>query len=58
MTDFRHKLNSRKLMMALLMFFTATALLVMQSIEAEHWVTVTITIGGAYMATQAYVDKQ
>ena len=36
---------------------TATLLLLGGAIEAEHWVTVVITIVGAYMATQAYVDK-
>ena len=53
----REKLNSRKLMLALLLISVATGLLIAKLIEAEHWVTVAITIGGAYMATQAYVDK-
>jgi len=45
-------------MMATGMFSTATMLLGAGLIEAEHWVTVTITLGGAYLATQAYVDKK
>lgn len=36
---------------------TATLLLVTDHIEATNWVTVVMTICGAYMATQAYVDK-
>lgn len=53
----KEKLNSRKLGIFLVIFVTATALLIAKLVEAEHWVTVSITIGGAYMATQAYVDK-
>jgi len=59
MTDaFREKLNSRKLLVAVGFFLVASFFLATGHIEAEHWVTVTITLGGAYMATQAYVDKQ
>ena len=53
----RDKLNSRKLMVAIGCIFLASLLLAAGFIQAEHWVTVVITIGGAYMATQAYVDK-
>jgi len=55
--SFREKLNSRKLCMAAGCILIATVLLVAESIEAEHWVTVVITVAGAYMATQAWVDK-
>lgn len=55
---FGQKLNSRKLLIAVSFEVVAVILLVAGLIEAEHWVTVTITIGGAYMATQAYVDKK
>ncbi len=54
---FREKLNSRKLAVAAGAIFLATALLIAKIIEADHWVTVIITVGGAYMATQAWVDK-
>ena len=54
----REKLNSGKLGVFLVCFVTATGLLIASMLEAEHWVTVCITIGGAYMATQAYVDKK
>lgn len=54
---FREKLNSRKLFMAFAASCTATLLLMGGAIEAEHWVTVIITICGSYMACQAYCDK-
>ncbi len=54
---FAEKLNSRKLLIAVSFEAIATMLLVAGLIQADHWVTVTITIGGAYMATQAYVDR-
>ena len=53
---FREKLNSRKLAVATGCVLLATGLLIAGVIEADHWVTVVITVGGAYMATQAYVD--
>lgn len=56
--SFREKLNSRKLAVATACILIATALLIAGSIEAEHWVTVVITVAGAYMATQAYLDKK
>ncbi len=57
MATFREKLNSRKLVVATGIILIATVLLIAKLIEAEHWVTVVITVGGAYMATQAWVDK-
>lgn len=54
---FKEKLNSRKLALSVALCSTATFLLIGDAIQAEHWVTVIITIGGAYLATQAYVDK-
>lgn len=56
--SFRQKLNSRKLLMAFGTCCTATLLLVLDHIEAQNWVTVVMTICGAYMATQAYIDKR
>lgn len=50
------KLNSRKLWIAVGTELLATALLIADTIKSEHWVTVTITVIGAYMATQAWVD--
>ena len=55
---FGEKLNSRKLLIAISFELIAVMLLIAGLIQAEHWVTVTITIGGAYMATQAWVDKE
>ncbi len=55
---FREKLNSRKLLIAASFELLATLLLVTGFIGPDNWVTVTITIGGAYMATQAYEDKK
>lgn len=53
----RDKLNSRKLAFALLSYAVATVMLCIGQIEGENWTTVVITIGGAYMASQAYVDR-
>ena len=53
----RDKLNSRKLLVALVTESLATVLLMGGAIQAEHWVTVTITIVGAYMASQGWVDS-
>ena len=55
--SFKEKLNSRKLALAIVFEGLASVFLFTGLIEAEHWVTVTITIGGAYLATQAYVDR-
>jgi len=54
---FTEKLNSRKLALTVLFEGLASVFLFTGLIEADHWVTVTITIGGAYLATQAYVDR-
>jgi len=53
----KDKLNSRKLVVFLIALVTGTGLLVGRLLEADHWVTVCTVMGGAYMATQAYVDK-
>lgn len=53
----KEKLNSRKLWVAVGTEILATGLLIAGAIQAEHWVTVTITVVGAYMVTQAYVDR-
>ena len=55
--SFAEKLNSRKLALAVVAIALATVLLITGHIEAENWTTVIITIGGAYMASQAYVDR-
>lgn len=52
------KLNSRKLWVAVGTELLATTLLIAGAIQAEHWVTVTITVIGAYMACQSYIDKK
>lgn len=52
------KLNSRKLLVTLLGFLGATLMRVADLIAADNWVTVVITLGGAYLATQAYVDAK
>ncbi len=54
----RDKINSRKLFVAVLTEILSCGLLISGNIEAEHWVTVTITIVGAYMASQGWVDSQ
>jgi len=55
--SFKEKLNSRKLWLTLIFEGLGSVFLYAGLIEADHWVTVTITIGGAYLATQAYVDR-
>lgn len=52
----KEKLNSRKLYIAVGTEFLNVALLLGGAIQAEHFVTITITVIGAYMATQAWVD--
>ena len=54
----REKLNSRKLFVALVTELLSTVLLISGAIQAEHFVTITITIVGAYMASQGWVDGQ
>ena len=55
---FREKLNSRKLAVAVGCILLATGLLLAKIIEAEHWVTIVITVAGAYLGAQAYVDAK
>ena len=50
------KLNSRKLFVALFTEILSTGLLIGGLLESDHFVTITITIVGAYMASQGYVD--
>jgi hypothetical protein len=50
------KLNSRKLWVSVGTELLGTLLLVNGIIEPDHWVTVTITVIGAYLATQAWED--
>ena len=57
MATFREKLNSRKLAVATGCIILATALLIAKLIEADHWVTIVITVAGAYLGAQAYVDR-
>ena len=54
--SFREKINSRKLLVFLVSLATATGLLANGLIDAETWGRVVLTLGGAYMASQAYVD--
>ncbi len=53
----RDKLNSRKFALAVGTILLATALLIAEYIEPDHFVTIVITIGGAYMAAQAWEDR-
>lgn len=53
----KEKLNSRKLLLAASTILIATLLLFPGLITSDNWVAVIIAIGGAYMATQAYVDR-
>ena len=55
---FREKLNSRKLAMATGCIFLATVLLIARYLDGDNFVTIVITVAGAYMATQAYVDTK
>ena len=50
------KLNSRKLFVALFTEILTTGLLVAGLLDGDHFVTITITIVGAFMASQGYVD--
>lgn len=52
----KEKLNSRKLWISVGTELLSTGLLIAGAIQAEHWVTVTITVIGAYLATQAWED--
>lgn len=50
-------LNSRKLWVAVGTEVLNAALLIAGLLQADHFVTITITVIGAYMATQAWVDR-
>lgn len=52
----RDKVNSRKLFVALFTETLSTGLLLHGSLAGAEFVTITITIVGAYMASQGYVD--
>lgn len=52
------KLNSRKLMVAVLTFASSCALLVFDHLESSDFATITLAIVGAYMASQGYVDSK
>jgi len=54
---FSEKLNSRKLALAVGVILTATALLFNGLITGDNWVSVTSVTAGAYMASQAYIDR-
>ena len=51
------KFRSRKFFITLLVFLTATALLVSGYIDGTIWRDVAIMVGGAYFASQAYIDR-
>lgn len=50
------KLNSRKLMVAMVTFTSCSGLLVTGHLESGDFATITLAIVGAYMASQGYVD--
>jgi len=52
------KFRSRKLFMALFLEFLATALLITDFVDETVWQNITMLVGGAYLASQAFVDKQ
>lgn len=52
----RDKLNSRKLFVALFTESLSAILLMRGLLAGNEFVTITITIIGAYMASQGYVD--
>jgi len=51
------KFRSRKWLITLLTFGVSTVLLVNGYIDGTIWRDVAIMVGGAYMASQAYVDR-
>ena len=53
----RSKWNSRKLGVALLAFTVATFLVWFEKIDASAWSTAMAATVGAYLLSQAYVDK-
>lgn len=54
----RDKLNSRKLLVAMITFASSCALLVTGHLESSDFATITLAIVGAYMASQGYVDAK
>ncbi len=52
------KFRSRKLFMALFLEFLATALLIVGFIDDMIWRDITMLVGGAYLASQAFVDSK
>lgn len=52
------KFNSRKLFIALLLEFLATALLIAGFVDQNVWQNITMLVGGAYLASQAFVDSK
>ena len=54
---FSQKLNSRKLALAVGVLLSATMLLIGGYITGDNWVNVTTVTSGAYMATQAWIDR-
>lgn len=50
------KLNSRKLLVALVTFVGSSLLLVFGHLESNDFATITLAIVGSYMASQGYVD--
>jgi len=51
------KFRSRKFLITLLVFLTATLLLVGDHISDTIWRDVAIMVGGAYFAAQAFIDR-
>ena len=52
------KFQSRKLFIALLLEFLATTLLVLEFVDQTVWQNITMLVGGAYLASQAFVDSK
>jgi len=52
----KEKLQSRKLLITLLIFAAATGLVVHGDIQADHWVDTIKWVVGAYLASQGWVD--
>jgi len=48
---------SKKLFIAIALETLATWLLYVGKIQADNWETVTMAVAGAYLVSQAYVDK-
>lgn len=56
-TDFRNKINSRKLAVTAVVFAAATSLLVTNQIDATVWRDIVLGTVCMYLGSQAYVDK-